>query len=283
LALALIWGLLNGTATSLAQVPPLTRTWVSATGSNANACSRTAPCLTFAGALAKTAAGGEINVLDPGSYGAVTINKSITIDGAGTSAGIMVTGIAVSVNAGNNDIITLRNLDIHGAGVGTYGVLFSNGKQLNIESTTITGFTNSGVFVPVMTGAGNLAVTNSTISATANSLPGLGNAIEVNFGNAIVSHSLITENTGTGLLAANYGVINADNNVLTYNGVAARAGVGTTPGVVAVRLSNNDVYNNGTGFGCGPGTLASAGNNRKGSNSGGTVAACAPTVIITQQ
>ena len=58
-----------------------TRTWISGVGDDANPCSRTAPCKTFAGAISKTAEGGEINALDPGGYGAVTITKSITIDG----------------------------------------------------------------------------------------------------------------------------------------------------------------------------------------------------------
>src|SRR5216684_8686022 len=58
-----------------------TRTWVSGVGDDANPCSRTAPCKTFAGAISKTAKGGEIDALDPGGFGAVTITKSITIDG----------------------------------------------------------------------------------------------------------------------------------------------------------------------------------------------------------
>jgi hypothetical protein len=56
------------------------RTWVSGVGDDANPCSRTAPCKTFAGAISKTAVNGEINCLDPGGFGAVTITKSITID-----------------------------------------------------------------------------------------------------------------------------------------------------------------------------------------------------------
>jgi hypothetical protein len=60
-----------------------TRTWVSGVGDDANPCSRTAPCKTFAGAISKTAANGEIDALDPGGYGAVTITKAITIDGGG--------------------------------------------------------------------------------------------------------------------------------------------------------------------------------------------------------
>src|SRR5574339_373052 len=66
-----------------------TRTWVSGVGDDANPCSRTAPCKTFAGAISKTATAGEINVLDPGGFGAVTITKSITIDGAGAQASIL--------------------------------------------------------------------------------------------------------------------------------------------------------------------------------------------------
>ncbi len=69
-----------------------TRTWVSGVGDDANPCSRTAPCKTFAGAISKTADGGEINVLDAGGFGAVTITKSITIDGGGSFASILASG-----------------------------------------------------------------------------------------------------------------------------------------------------------------------------------------------
>ncbi len=46
------------------------RTWVSGVGDDANPCSRTAPCKTFAGAISKTALNGEINCLDPAGFGA---------------------------------------------------------------------------------------------------------------------------------------------------------------------------------------------------------------------
>src|SRR2546426_6768037 len=77
---------------SLAQAQA-TRTWVSGVGDDANPCSRTAPCKTFAGAISKTFIGGEIDALDPGGFGAVTITKSITIDGAGTLASILSSGV----------------------------------------------------------------------------------------------------------------------------------------------------------------------------------------------
>src|SRR5687767_3236271 len=94
-----------------------TRTWVSGVGDDANPCSRTAPCKTFAGAISKTAAGGEINALDPGGYGGVTITKSMTISGDATMAGVLVAGAGVNgivINAGVNDTVILRNLVIDG-------------------------------------------------------------------------------------------------------------------------------------------------------------------------
>ncbi len=69
-----------------------TRTWVSGVGNDANPCSRTAPCATFAGTISKTAAGGEIDCLDPGGFGAVTITKAITIDCGGMAGGTLASG-----------------------------------------------------------------------------------------------------------------------------------------------------------------------------------------------
>src|SRR6059036_2342289 len=78
-----------------------TRTWVSGVGDDVNPCSRTAPCKTFAGAISKTATGGEIDCLDPGGFGAVTITKSITIDGThgagfGSILASAVTGVIIN-------------------------------------------------------------------------------------------------------------------------------------------------------------------------------------------
>src|SRR4029453_17821662 len=79
--------------TATAAQAQATRTWVSGVGNDANPCSRTAPCKTFAGAISKTAVGGFIDVLDPGGFGAVTIGKSITIDGSGGPlAGVLASG-----------------------------------------------------------------------------------------------------------------------------------------------------------------------------------------------
>ncbi|HMI77691.1 MAG TPA: hypothetical protein VK484_02810, partial [Ferruginibacter sp.] len=100
-----------------------TRTWVSGVGDDVNPASRTAPCKTFAGAISKTATGGEINVLDAGGYGAVTITKSITIDGRGAQASILSTMTnGIIINAGPDAIVIIRNLSINGAGNGINGI-----------------------------------------------------------------------------------------------------------------------------------------------------------------
>src|SRR5437762_10508047 len=103
-----------------------TRTWVSGVGDDANPCSRTAPCKTFAGAISKTAAGGEIDALDPGGFGAVTITKAITIDGGGGQVAGILSGASngIIVNAGVNDVVTLRNIRIDGAGAGLNGIQY---------------------------------------------------------------------------------------------------------------------------------------------------------------
>src|SRR5438477_1905997 len=93
-----------------------TRTWVSGVGDDVNPCSRTAPCKTFAGAISKTASGGEIDALDPGGFGAVTITKSITIEGAGTMASVLSSGVqGIIINdslsgSPNTAAVRLRNL-----------------------------------------------------------------------------------------------------------------------------------------------------------------------------
>src|SRR5437762_9919114 len=99
-----------------------TRTWVSGVGDDANPCSRTAPCKTFAGAISKTAVGGEIDALDPGGFGTLTITKSITIDGTGTFASILAAstiGFIINIPSGTADAaraVRLRGLSINGAG-----------------------------------------------------------------------------------------------------------------------------------------------------------------------
>src|SRR6202023_3463867 len=114
LLLAVIPAMIIATLFSVPANAQATRTWVSGVGDDANPCSRTAPCKTFAGAISKTAHGGEIDALDPGGFGAVTITKALTIDGGGGQvASVLVNGTpGIVVQAGGTDVVTLRNLSI---------------------------------------------------------------------------------------------------------------------------------------------------------------------------
>jgi hypothetical protein len=132
---------------SLAQAQA-TRTWVSGVGDDANPCSRTAPCKTWAGAISKTADCGEIDALDPGGFGAVTITKSMTLDGTGTFASILNAGTTgIIVNAPADKVITIRGLSINGACTGTRGINFIQGAVLNVEDCVIFRQAGDGILV----------------------------------------------------------------------------------------------------------------------------------------
>jgi hypothetical protein len=144
----LVAGILLATAAPAAA--QATRTWVSGVGADDNPCSRTAPCKTWAGAIFKTAAGGEINALDPGGYGAVTITKSITLDGGETFASTLAAAVnGVIVNAAPTDRVVLRRLSINGvrhtAGPGINGIRYLGGASLHVENCVIANFNNLGI------------------------------------------------------------------------------------------------------------------------------------------
>lgn len=239
-----------------------TRTWVSGVGDDANPCSRTAPCKTFAGAISKTAAKGEISVLDPGGFGAVTITKSITINGEGTLAGILnslTNGVIVNDSATgtpNTIEVTLRNISIQGAGNGTDGIRFTSGKRLTVENCTIANMgaagTNDGI--DVVTPGANviLEIFNTNITLTGglgvNVAPTAGNVI-VTMNNvhqtrstttsgvflngnikAIISDSDFSDNTGSGVTIGGTADVTLDHVRATGNnfGVLNASGTPTT-------------------------------------------------------
>jgi hypothetical protein len=199
-----------------------TRTWVSGVGDDVNPCSRTAPCKTWAGAISKTAAGGEIDALDDGGFGSVTITKAMTIDGGGHLASILASGtVGITVNAGAADIVTLRRLQINGAGTttGTYGVRVLTAKQVNIEDSEIFGFTGTpgiGVFI------GPSAATYVQISNTR------------------------LENNDTGLQAGAFTTATVLSCAIVGNAIGVDAsGSGTPPQIL---ISNSNISLNGTGI-----------------------------------
>ncbi len=203
-----------------------TRTWVSGVGDDANPCSRTAPCKTFAGAISKTADGGEISVLDPGGYGAVTITKSITINGEGAEAGILAALTnGIVVNAQPEDVVTIRGLMIHGAGNGLNGIRYLAGKALHVQQTKILSFT--GACIEAAPGGGTLTVTDSDLGdcTTAGVDAASSSAAPLN----VNLERVVIRSTATGIAAganamvtvADSSVSNAENGILVNTASAA--------------------------------------------------------------
>ena len=142
------------------------RTWVSGVGDDANPCSRTAPCKTFAGAISKTAAGGIINCLDPAGFGAITITKSITLDCTYTMGSVLATvSNGINVN-GAGIVVHLRGLSIEGSQSGSIGVNIVNAASVHIDQVKIYGF-QAGSAAGILfasSGGGQLFVQSSTLS-----------------------------------------------------------------------------------------------------------------------
>jgi hypothetical protein len=259
------------------------RTWVSGVGDDANPCSRTAPCKTFAGAISKTAACGEIDALDPGGFGAVTITKSITIDGTGTFASILAsltTGIII--NATNTDVITIRGLSINGFCNGIRGMNILQAKTVNVEDCVIFRFVNEGILVnetnAIQLNVRNSVIRDNTGDGVGVSTSGAGIQARASFvnssftGNANGIHAKVNSrmvadrcnfsgNTSNGILAdGTTGVIRVSNSEISNNGTN---GVnGGSGGVIS--LNNCDIHNN-VGSGAlvsGGGEVDTYGNNR---------------------
>ncbi len=120
-----------------------TRTWVSGVGDDANPCSRTAPCKTFAGAISKTAVAGEINCIDPGGFGNLTITKSIAIKCDNVEAGVLSAGNVngFSISAAATDTVWISGLDFEGPATGN-GVQVNTAGTVHIVNCVIRGYAN---------------------------------------------------------------------------------------------------------------------------------------------
>jgi hypothetical protein len=235
-----------------------TRTWVSGVGDDVNPCSRTAPCKTFSGAISKTAAGGEINCLDPAGYGAVTITKALTISCPYTEGGLLAAGNGIVVNAGPTDAVFLRGLDIFGVSPPTNGVRFIAGGSLTIQDCVIRRFNLSGSFGVSFqpSGTSQLFISNTTVAENGNASGTSGGVLvqPTGTGSARVTivNSDISNNVGAGIRADSTGntgastVVNVNRTRIAGNssGVVVNAPPSTTG--VTLLLLESDVFNNGT-------------------------------------
>jgi hypothetical protein len=157
---------LVGTIAAPASALLATRTWVSGVGSDANACSRTAPCETFVGAFLKTETGGEIDVLDSGGFGALTITKSIRIATTGDTAGVLVSGTNGFVVDAPGENVVLKGLDFNGLSSGLIGLDVLEAASVRLEDSTIQGF-NTGIYFAPGSANAKLTVANSVINDNA--------------------------------------------------------------------------------------------------------------------
>jgi hypothetical protein len=228
------------------------RTWVSGVGDDANPCSRTAPCKTWAGAISKTAPCGEIDALDPGGFGAVTITKSITLDGTGTFASILAsltTGIII--NAAATDVVTIRGISINGFCNGIRGINVIQAKTVNIEDCVIFRFANEGILINETSSSEmNLNVRESVIRDNAGegiSLASLTGQVK-----ATLDHVRVSGNGSNGVRALAGARVVADNCVFSHNaanGVLADAVGGGTIAHIRVWRSELSVNTQGVGAG----------------------------------
>lgn len=284
-----------------------TRTWVSGVGDDANPCSRTAPCKTFAGAISKTATAGEINIIDPAGFGAVTITKSITIAAEGFTAGVLVSGTnGIVVNAGATGVVILKGLDIDGVGTGLNGINILSAAAVYVEDTRIHNFTQRGInFVP--TNTATLYVRNTVIRDNTNNPNGggivaqgaaginanvfLDNVALLNnffgirafdFSRVDIRNSSAVGNVNNGFWAfasaGNAISMNIENSRAALNGVS---GVRSEGALTKVRITDVTITDNVTaGLVAGSGgAILSWGNNK---NDGNGVNG-APTSVLAQQ
>jgi hypothetical protein len=274
--LALFLGFLAPLLASAPAHAQATRTWVSGVGDDANPCSRTAPCKTFAGAISKTAAFGEINCLDPGGFGGITITKSMTLNCHEVMGSILVAGTpGVTINAAATDKIILRNLQIQGLQgsptAGTIGVRILSAASVSIEDCVITQFAQQGILDVRTAGGTELYVRDTTVSYggstgivvagavtnnavldnvhVINNAAGLATATG---NNVAIKRSVFSGNSGAGVEADVGGQVTMDNSVVSANGIGVQGGGN-------VRLSNTDINFNTAAF---SGATTTYGNNR---------------------
>ena len=242
-----------------------TRTWISGVGDDVNPCSRTAPCKTFQGAIAKTAAGGEINCLDPGGFGSLTITKSISLICDSTETGVLVASTNAFIINSTTAIVTISGFDFEGLGQtgspGINGINILNAAVVHVRNTKIRGFRNGyGINLQPQNANAQLFVDNVTISESGGTGNPTTGGINVNpaaglTATATITNSQIVDNVNVGVRMDTTGivgsVINAtiDNTNLSNNGAGILVKAPNGTGTVKFMLTNSSVtLNSGQGI-----------------------------------
>lgn len=240
---------------SVAQAVP--RTWVSGTGNDANPCTRTLPCATFAAAFALTDAGGEIDAIDAGNYGVIAINKAITIDGGtGNVASILIAGgIGISIAAGVNDAVILRNISLNGRQLGgSIGIHYASGGVVVLDNVTIERF-DQGIFAKGFGGMANPLRMEINKCRFYNNLVGIQQEDDtfIAMRDSVITGTRHTGATSFGInmqpAAGTRAAIKLDNNEISYTHSGIRAtSTDLGKGAVDIHARNNWVYKNVIGL-----------------------------------
>jgi len=197
--------------------------------------------------------GGEIDILDPGGYGPVTITKALSIinNGVGTSGVIQATaGLnAITVNAGPNDDIRLEGLSIQGLNGAANGIQFNSGHSLGVSGSTISGFAGIGVqFVP-NNGAG--ASSNLSIGGGSVFSNGTDEIIIAPTGGTKANAALTSCTVSGGpagvvvdaSAAGNVHLVISNSNIRNIAGVAVEASGPSTGGNLRVAIDDSVISN----------------------------------------
>lgn len=223
-----------------------TRTWVSGVGNDANPCSLTAPCKTFAGAISKTAAAGEISVLDPGGYGAVTITKSLSIVSEGSEGSILACGTnGITINALPTDVVNIHGVFIEGCGTGLNAINILSAKEVHIRKCLIRNFksaTGTGILLAPTSAGVNVNVFVSECTIASNSR-GIATAPTAGTATAFLDRVVVEDSALAGVLSSGAGATTyLSTSVVGKNAV----GLKVTGAGSIISFGNNVIGNNTT-------------------------------------
>ena len=250
-------------AAAVAQTSGSLNTYVSPSGTDAEACARSAPCRTFAYAVSQTRSSGEVHVLDSGNYGYVTLSRPVTINGHDNTVRTGDPNVLYAINVNLESIsdkVKLRDLRLNGMRSDatyflSFGVYVTSAGSVTLDDVRIHGFRDHGLTLRPQTGHARAFVRDSTFddNGTAIQVAPAGNAVA----RATVRRSDIEDNgngvkveytstTGFGAARAHvFGSSITDSGIAPVADGVALWAVGAR---ATLRIARNEIYENRVGM-----------------------------------
>jgi hypothetical protein len=222
--------------------------FISASGNDSNACSRTAPCRTLQRGVNATSPGRELTILTSGEYGRATITKGMTVLAEGVSANIRSFAsnlAAIDIDASGQKV-ALKGLFLTGGNRGGVGIQVRAAASVHIEDCTVERFVFGGIR---LISTGSEVFVSNTVSRN-NASDGLRAPFTGASDRLTVDNSRFENNAGNGLVAFD-GVTTITRSIFSGNGDgSANTGngvwLGTGGGVMNVSESTaSENRNNG--------------------------------------